>query len=90
MNDEAFGPQIYRLEVEDVKGKFCLTRFSGMRFTKDKDASIVRKWHSKITTDAYAVKCIIKNMTDCWNRQPKMDMLFIYSQLGSLEEDNCK
>jgi small subunit ribosomal protein S3Ae len=34
----------FRLMVEDVQGKFCLTNFHGMVFTTDKLRSLVKKW----------------------------------------------
>lgn len=63
MQDEAFGFQLVRLRVEDVKGTNCLTSFAGMRFTNDKLRSLVRKWHTLIrsqveatTSDGYKLR----------------------------------
>lgn len=34
-----------RLICEDVQGRTCLTNFHGMRLSRDKLCSIVKKWH---------------------------------------------
>jgi len=53
----------FRLICEDVQGKNCLTNFHGMKFTRDKLCSIIKKWHSLIeanvavkTTDGYMLR----------------------------------
>ena len=38
----------FRLQCEEVQGRFCLTQFYGMDFTTDKLRSLVRKWQSLI------------------------------------------
>lgn len=42
--------RLFRLKVEDVSGKICLTNFNGMRLTTDKLRSICKKWHTLIET----------------------------------------
>jgi len=53
----------FRLICEDVQGKYCLTNFHGMDFTRDKLASMVKKWQTLIecvadtkTTDGYLLR----------------------------------
>ncbi|VDN26417.1 unnamed protein product [Gongylonema pulchrum] len=52
-----------RLICEDVQGRTCLTNFHGMRLTRDKLCSIVKKWHTLIeanvavkTSDGYLLR----------------------------------
>ncbi len=54
MNDEDQSHQVVKLRVEDVKDRACLTTFHGMRFTTDKARSLVKKWHTLITTSVDA------------------------------------
>merc|ERR1719164_397012 len=52
-----------RLCIDDVQGKNCLTDFHGLELTRDKLASLIRKWHTLLeahvdvkTTDGYLVR----------------------------------
>ena len=45
-NDEV-AYRIFKLICEDVQGKSCLTNFHGMRLTRDKLMSIMKKWQVK-------------------------------------------
>jgi len=59
--DQAF--RKFRLRVDEVQGRNCLTNFHGMTFTRDKLHALVRKWQSLIeahvdvkTTDGYLLR----------------------------------
>ncbi|CAO1618509.1 unnamed protein product [Jaminaea pallidilutea] len=60
----------FRLRVEEVSGRTCLTNFFGMEFTSDKLRSLVRKWQSLIeahqdikTTDGYLLRVFVIGFT---------------------------
>jgi len=38
-----------KLQVQDIRGKECLTDFDGMDVTRDFICALIRKWHSTIT-----------------------------------------
>ncbi|BHF63787.1 40S ribosomal protein S3-1 [Sparganum proliferum] len=56
----------FRLQVEDVQGRQCLTNFHGMDLTRDKLCGLVFKWQSTIeahvdvkTTDGYTLRFFV-------------------------------
>jgi len=63
LNNSEFDFRKFRLVCEDVQGKTCLTNFHGMKFTRDKLCSIVKKGHTLSeanvavkTTDGYLLR----------------------------------
>jgi small subunit ribosomal protein S3Ae len=65
-NDEDQAFRKMKLCIEEVQGRNCLTDFHGMSLTRDKEASLIRKWHSLIeahadikTTDGYLVRLFV-------------------------------
>ncbi|CAH8628674.1 unnamed protein product [Dicrocoelium dendriticum] len=67
-NEEVF--RKFKLQVEDVQGRHCLTNFHGLEITRDKLCSIVLKWRSTIeahvdvkTTDGYHLRFFIISFT---------------------------
>jgi len=68
----------FRLICEDVQNKVCLTNFHGMKFTRDKLCSIIKKWHTLIeanvavkTTDGYLLRLFCIGFTKRNNHQVK-------------------
>jgi len=64
--DEDQSSKKVRLCIEDVQGRNCLTDFHGMSLTRDKQCSLIRKWHTLIeahvdikTTDGYMVRLAV-------------------------------
>lgn len=56
----------FKLQVEDVQGRYCLTNFHGMDLTRDKLCGMVLKWQSTIeahvdvkTTDGYMLRFFV-------------------------------
>ena len=49
LQDDEVTYRKFRLMVEDVQGKQCLTNFHGLDMTTDKLRSLVKKWQVIIT-----------------------------------------
>lgn len=78
LNNSEFDFRKFRLICEDVQGKVCLTNFHGMKFTRDKLCSIVKKWHTLIeanvavkTTDGYLLRLFCIGFTKRQTHQIK-------------------
>lgn len=80
--DQAF--RKFRLRVDEIQGKACLTNFHGMTFTSDKLRSMVKKWQTLIeahvdvkTTDGYLLRAFCIGFT---KRRPKQVRKTSYAQ----------
>jgi len=78
LNKSEFDFRKFRLICEEVQGKVCLTNFHGMKFTRDKLCSIIKKWHTLIeanvavkTTDGYLLRLFCIGFTKRNNHQVK-------------------
>ena len=74
----------FKLRVDEVQGRNCLTNFHSMELTTDKVRSIVKKWHTLIeayidvkTTDDYLLRVFVVAVT---KRQPKQLRKTSYAQ----------
>lgn len=84
--DQAF--RKFRLRVDEIQGKTCLTNFHGMSFTSDKLRSMVKKWQTLIeahvdvkTTDGYLVRAFCIGFT---KRRPKQVRKTCYAQSSQI------
>lgn len=83
-----------RLKCEDVNGRSCLTNFAGMDMTRDKLASLVRKWQTIIeancdvkTTDGYLLRMFAIGFTKSRKAQTKKTT---YAQSSQIREIRAK
>merc|ERR1711862_228237 len=79
-----------RLCIEDVQGRNCLTDFHGLELTRDKQCSLIRKWHTMIeahvdvkTTDGYMVRLFIIAFT---KRQQNQEKTNCYAQSAQIRK----
>eukprot|EP00178_Gracilaria_changii_P001746 TRINITY_DN12453_c0_g1_i1.p1 TRINITY_DN12453_c0_g1~~TRINITY_DN12453_c0_g1_i1.p1 ORF type:complete len:261 (+),score=55.41 TRINITY_DN12453_c0_g1_i1:74-856(+) len=84
--DEAF--RKFRLRIDDVSGKQCLTQFHGMSLSTDKLRSLVRKWRTLIeayqdvvTTDGYRLRLFCLGFT---RSRPNQVRETSYAQSGQI------
>jgi len=89
-NDEDQSFRKIKLCIEDVQGRNCLTDFHGMTITRDKQSSLIRKWHSLIeafsdvkTTDGYTVRLFALAFT---NRRPDQVKTKCYAQTAQIKK----
>merc|ERR1719198_2453801 len=88
--DEDQSSKKVRLCIEDVQGRNCLTDFHGMSLTRDKQCSLIRKWHTLIeahvdikTTDGYVVRLFVIAFT---KRRPDQVKTNCYAQTAQIRK----
>jgi len=81
----------FRLRVEDVVGRDCLTNFYGMDMTSDKHRSLIRKWQTMInaqvdvrTTDGYLLRVFALGFTARRQNQIKKTTYAKSSQIHAI------
>jgi len=88
--DEENSFRKFKLRVDEVQGKKCLTNFHGMNFTSDKIRSLVRKWQTLIeahvdvkTTDGYLIRLFCIGFT---KRRPTQVKKTTYAQTSQIKQ----
>merc|ERR1711931_371770 len=83
----------FKLIVEDVQGKNCLTNFHGMDMTTDKLRSLVKKWQTLIeaavdvkTTDGYLLRLFCIGFTKKRANQIKKTAYAKHSQVKAIRK----
>jgi small subunit ribosomal protein S3Ae len=86
--DDAF--RKFKLKIQEVQGKQCLTNFHGMDLTTDKLRSLVRKWHTLIeaftdvkTTDGYLLRLFCIGFT---RGRPNQSKKTSYAQTAQIRK----
>lgn len=81
----------FRLKVEDVQGRHCLTNFHGMEMASDKLRSLVRKWHTLIeastevkTTDGYVLRLFCIGLTKSLSNQKRKSSYAQHAQVKTI------
>jgi len=79
----------FKLRIDDVVGKTCLTNFHGMTMTSDKHRSLIRKWQTLIeanvdvrTTDGYLLRLFAIGFT---SRRPNQIKKTTYAQTSQVK-----
>merc|ERR1712216_492252 len=82
-DDESHAYRKVKLEIQEVQGRSCLTDFYGMSLTRDKQAMLVKKWHTLIeahtkvkTTDGYILRIFCIAFT---KRRPEQSKATCYA-----------
>jgi len=83
----------FRLKVDDIQGRNCLTNFHGMHFTTDKLKYLVRKWQTMIeantvvkTTDGYLLRVFCVGFTRKRQNQLKKTSYAQSSQIRQIRK----
>lgn len=83
----------FKLRIDEVQGKQCLTNFHGMELTSDRLKSIVRKWHTLIeahmdvkTTDGYLLRLFVFALTKRRQNQLKKTTYAKHSQVRQIRK----
>ncbi|KAJ2768783.1 ribosomal 40S subunit protein S1B, partial [Coemansia nantahalensis] len=83
----------FKLQVNEVAGRNCLTRFYGMSITTDKMRSLVKKWQTMIqahvnvkTTDGYALRLFAVGFTKRHMGQTKATSYAQSSQIRAIRK----
>merc|ERR1712087_685424 len=79
-----------KLCIEEVQGRNCLTDFHALELTRDKQQSLIRKWHTLIeahvdvkTTDGYLVRLFCLAFT---KKQPGQERNNCYAQSAQIRK----
>merc|ERR1712190_522953 len=79
-----------KLCIEEVQGRNCLTDFHGLTLTRDKECSLIRKWHALIeahgdvkTTDGYLVRMFVIAFT---KRRPDQVKTNCFAQTAQIRK----
>lgn len=80
----------FKLRVDEVQGRNCLTNFHSMELTSDKLRSMVKKWHTLIeahidvkTTDDYLLRVFVMAVT---KRRPNQLKKTSYAQNSQVRQ----
>jgi small subunit ribosomal protein S3Ae len=89
-NDEDQAYKKVKLCIEEVQGRNCLTDFHALELTRDKQQSLIRKWHTLIeahvdvkTTDGYLVRLFCLAFT---KKQPGQERNNCYAQTAQIRK----
>ncbi|CAK0894547.1 unnamed protein product [Prorocentrum cordatum] len=89
-NDEDQAYKKVKLCIEEVQGRNCLTDFHALELTRDKQQSLIRKWHTLIeahvdvkTTDGYLVRLFCLAFT---KKQPGQEKNNCYAQTAQIRK----
>jgi len=89
-NDEDLASKKVKLCIEEVQGRNCLTDFHAMELTRDKQQSLIRKWHTLIeahvdvkTTDGYLVRLFCLAFT---KKQQGQERTNCYAQTAQIRK----
>merc|ERR1712228_1006691 len=93
-NDEDQAYKKVKLCIEEVQGRNCLTDFHALELTRDKQQSLIRKWHTMIeahvdvkTTDGYLVRLFVLAFT---KRRPDQVKTNCYAQSAQIRKIRAK